>query len=141
MDLIPFQPEHLDRIHEQEATAHLRPLITPVMLRALAAMPHSYTATVEGRIVACGGIIEYWPGRAEAWAVLDATSRKDFLAIHNAARRVLNLDHFRRIEAVVDVGFEAGHRWLRALDFRMEAPRMLQYGVDGNDYSLYARVR
>jgi len=104
-------------------------------------MPHSYTATVEGRIVACGGIIEYWPGRAEAWAVLDATSRKDFLAIHNAARRVLNLDHFRRIEAVVDVGFEAGHRWLRALDFRMEAPRMLQYGVDGNDYSLYARVR
>jgi hypothetical protein len=140
IDLIPFQPEHLDRIQEQEATAHLRPLLTPEMLRTLATLPHSYTATVGGRVVACGGLVEYWPGRAEAWAVLDATSRRDFLALHNAARRILDAGLFRRVEAVVDAGFGAGHRWLRALGFSMEAPRMRRYGADGRDYSLYARL-
>lgn len=140
MDLIPFKPEHFDQIQEQETTVHLRPLLTPAMLHALAGQPHSYTAVVGGRVVACGGLIEYWPGRAEAWAVLDATSRKEFLAVHNAARRVLDLGLFRRVEAVVETGFATGHRWLLALGFRMEAPRMLRYGADGRDYSLYARV-
>lgn len=141
IEIVKFQPEHYLNINEQSATAHLRPNITPAHLAALAAMPHSYTALTAGQPIACGGVVELWPGRAEAWAVLGDTCRKDFVALHNAARRLLDFVEVRRIEAVVAVGFVAGHRWLQALGFRMEAPRMLRYGWDGLDYSLYARVR
>ena len=140
IEVVKFQAEHYAQIHEQSGTVHLRPNITEAHLGALAALPHSYTVLAASRPIACGGVIEMWPGRAEAWAVLDATCRRDFMAVHNAARRFLDLLNIRRVEAVVEVGFAAGHRWLRALGFHMEAPRMLRYGWDGRDYSLYARI-
>lgn len=140
IEIVKFEPGHYHRIQEQGATDHLRPHVTEQHLAALAALPHSYTALVDGQPIACGGLIPMWPGRAEAWAVLDATCGRQFLAVHNAARRFLDMVDIHRIEASVEVGFVAGHRWLRALGFHMEAPRMLRYGWDGRDYSLYARV-
>jgi len=140
MELIVFEPWHMDHINEQTATAYLRPMITAEHIRVLAMQKHSYTAVDNGRILACGGVIEHYPGRGEAWAVLDATKPKDFLKVHNAAKRFFDMGLFARTEAVVEIGFEAGHRWLVLLGFKLEAPCMKHYGPDGRDYSLYART-
>jgi len=140
IEIVKFIPMHLDLIHEQEATACMRPHMAAEHTQALASLPHSYTVLSDGRPIACGGLVEYWNGRAEAWAVLDAVCKKDFIAVHNAARRFLDSVGIRRIEAVVHVGFDAGHRWLRTLGFVMEAPLLESYDPDGRDYSLYARV-
>lgn len=140
MELVRFKPEHAHQIQEQEATAYLRPMISEAHLAVLAAQEHSYTIMRGGLPIACGGIIQHWPGRYEAWAMLEASRPKDFLTIHNATRRFLQTQIHTRIEAVVECGFQAGHRWLRLLGFDLESPYMRRYGPDGRDYSMYVRV-
>lgn len=141
IELIPFQTEHWQNLDEQEATAYCRDLVTPDQVRNLETQPYSYSIQKNGRVLACAGVIEYWPGRAEAWAMMGNSSRKDFLAIHNAAKRFFEVCPIRRIEAIVELGFEEGHRWAKALGFELEAPCMSKYSVDGRDYAMYARVR
>lgn len=140
IELTHFRPQHGRAIHEQSATAYLRPMLAEQHYEALAQQAHSYTVLRDGKVIACMGVVGHWPGRGEAWAMLDAAMPHDFLAIHHLARRFLRVGVFRRVEAVVETGFEAGHRWARALGFELEAPRMAGYGPDGRDYSLYARV-
>jgi hypothetical protein len=137
--VVPFQPGDLDTV--QGPASASRPRVTAEHAKSLAALPHNYTVLSDGHPIACGGVVEHWPGRWEAWAVLDGVSRKDFLAVHCAAKRILNELTVRRIEAVVRVGYTVGIRWVRALGFQQEAARMKHYGVDGEDYSMYARVQ
>jgi hypothetical protein len=137
--VVPFQPGDLTVV--QGATSASRPLVTAEHARSLAALPHSYTVLSDGQPIACGGVVEHWPGRWEAWAVLDGVGRKDFLAVHYAAKRILNGLTVCRIEAIVRVGYTAGIRWVRMLGFQREAARMKHYGVDGEDYSMYARIK
>jgi hypothetical protein len=141
IEIVKFKAEHWDQIQGQDTTAYLAPLIPKDQAAMLAKSPYSYTLFAGERIVAIAGVMEYWPGRGEAWAELAQTSRKEFLPIHNAVKRFLEVCPFERVEAAVDVNFGAAHRWVSLLGFELEAPVMKKYGVDGHDYSLYARVR
>lgn len=92
-------------------------------------------------VLLCGGVFDYWPGRAEVWSFLSVDAGKHFVALTRVVRRFLNMCTQRRIEAVVDCNFEQGHRWVRMLGFKLEAPRMKAYHPQGEDCALYARVR
>lgn len=102
---------------------------------------HSFTVRIENRILACGGIVEYWPGRGEAWAVVDKFCGNDFLIFDRIVRRFLKMAPYRRIEATVPKDFEQGHRWAKMLGFKVEAPTLEGYGFNGEDFSLYAKVK
>lgn len=103
---------------------------------------HAYTIFGEdGQVLLCGGVTDCWPGRGMAWAVLNLDCRHHFISIHNMAKRFFEACPIRRIEAAVEVGFEAGHRWVNALGFQLEAARLRSYFPDGRDASLYARVK
>lgn len=91
-------------------------------------------------IAASAGVIQYWPGRGEAWAVLDKTSREKFLAMHNCVKRYLDICDLNRVEATVAIDYPEGHRWMKLLGFEVEAPIMKAYRPDGKDCVLYARV-
>lgn len=140
ISLINFAPEHWHQIAEQGATSHLRHLVTDAHLAALAAQPHSYTAMCGDTPIACGGLVEHWPGRGELWGVLAGGWTKEFRAVHNATRRFLEVVRPRRTEWAVAVDFPAAHRWARLLGFQLEVPRLRAYGPDGRDYALYVRV-
>ena len=91
----------------------------------------------------CAGILPQWPGRAIAWALLtrELTARH-FLRVHHKVLNVLLGAHgrgARRIETTVDAGFDAGHRWARALGFSPEG-LMRSYSPEGRDHVLYARI-
>lgn len=131
---------------------HLRALITrggvsyiktidPNQADFLESRPYAHTVVVDGKIVACGGVTEYWPGRGEAWAVLDPECRREFILIHKVVGRYFQLCSIRRIEAAVDVDFTPGHRWIRALGFQLEAKRLRAFLPDGKDASFYSLVR
>jgi RimJ/RimL family protein N-acetyltransferase len=110
----------------------------------LRGLENKYAATLmrDGRPVACAGALEFWENRALVWSWLsDDVTARDFRVVHGYAKRFLEGLPFRRLEAAVDVGFEAGHRWVKALGFRCEAPRMEAFEIDGRDSALYARVR
>jgi hypothetical protein len=135
-----FQAWHLEKLFEQGAIPHMRPHFTPDVLRAMEETKNFITAHDQtGKILACGGVTQFWPGRGEAWAVFDPECKKHFLALHAAAKK--HLSGVRgRVEAVVDKDFIKGHRWVRALGFELEAPVVKAYLPGGKNGSLYARV-
>lgn len=140
--VLKLKAEHLLELAAQEGNGGMRSFMTPAYAAELEKAEHAYSAVSEsGRVVACAGIAKYWPGRAEGWAFFDRRCKRDFLSIHRAVRKFLDGYPVRRIEAAVESGFEAGHRWALALGFELEAPRMRAYTPEGRDCALYARVR
>jgi RimJ/RimL family protein N-acetyltransferase len=143
IEFIPFRPEHLAALRLQAAQAYLQPLLARRDYGAALAGPDTWTGIVAGRVIGCAGVLPQWPGRAIAWALLtrELTSRH-FLRVHYKVMGVLDEAQrrgSRRIETSVDAGFDAGHRWARALGFRPEG-LMRAYSPDGRDHVLYACV-
>lgn len=143
IEVLKFKAEHLGYLKEQEATAYLKKYTTPEQDKMLEnGMAYTCVSAEEPRrVLMCAGVIEYWKNRGEAWAVFDVNCKKEFVYIHNVVRRYLDICPVRRVEAAVDVGFLPGHRWIRSLGFKLEAPVLKAYRQEGSDVSLYARVR
>lgn len=97
------------------------------------------------RLLACGGIIPQWTGRAALWLMLaEATKGYDMLWIFRTCRTYLDeiqTSHaYNRLEATVDVGFKQGHRFARLLGFKAEG-LLRKYAPDGHDHIMYARIK
>lgn len=140
MEIVRFKAEHMKEIVEQESQRYLQKYITEEHALLMEKQKYSYTAIIDNRIVACAGVVEYWKDRGEMWIILDQNCKKEFLKIHNAVKRFLHICPIKRIEAVVDYSFDAAHRWMDLLGFRLEAEKLESYRPDGGDCSLYVRV-
>jgi hypothetical protein len=141
MEIVKLKREHFDSLEEQAATRYLSATFTPDVFETLESSPYSYAVLDGGRTLVCGGVIQYWENRGEAWAMLARDCRAQFVGIHSAAKRLLQICPIRRIEAVVDCGFVPGHRWVQALGFEIETPVMRHYRPTGGDCAKYVRVR
>ncbi|WP_235837953.1 GNAT family N-acetyltransferase [Chitinasiproducens palmae] len=98
-------------------------------------------AVVDGdTTLACGGIIEAWPGRALSWALFSDEALRRFRHVHRLVLGVLRDAPWRRIEMDVDAAHTAGIRWAERLGFVAEGVRR-KYTTDGRDVVLYARVK
>lgn len=140
--LAEFHPDHVARLLAQPGAAWLKPWAAHGELDALREGPAFTGYDADGRVLGCAGVLPYWSGRGEAWALLDhALVKPHFRAIHLAVRRFLTIVPLRRIEASVDAGFANGHRWVRALGFTLEAASRPGYRPDGGDCALYALVK
>lgn len=134
MKVVPFHMEHLARLDVQEAQR------AEFERSAVASFGDAHTALVDGHPVACAGLLELWPGRAWAWALVGRDAGPHMLSITHAVREQLQRSPFRRIELAVDATFGNGCRWARALGFDLEA-RARAFMPDGRDAFLYSRVR
>ncbi len=143
LEFVPFRPEHLGALRLQAAQAYLQPLLARPEYGTALAGPNTWSGTLEGRIAGCAGILPQWPGRAIAWALLTRNlSARHFLRAHHKVLSVLlsaQRSGAQRIETTVDSGFDAGHRWVRALGFRPEG-LMRCFSPEGRDHVLYARI-
>lgn len=125
---IPFEPWHIDVMEVQRFQD-----VSPFVVDGPA-----YTF-IDGRILACVGIVEVWEGRSLAWAVLSVHAREKMLSITRETKRLMDTVK-GRMEITVASDFEMGHRWARLLGYKLEAERMKQFHK-GMDYSLYARIK
>jgi len=100
----------------------------------------AWTAEHDGRVLAIAGIAPQWENRALAWALISDEAGSHFKTIHRAVSRFLDVCEYRRVEANVDVGFEAGDRWMKLLGFEYEG-RLKAFRPDGADMLMYARIR
>jgi hypothetical protein len=91
-------------------------------------------------VIACGGVIEQWPGRGVSWAFLNTKMGAKMVACHRLVKRYFDICPIKRVEATVKVNFVAGHRWVRMLGFKLETPIMKSYGPNGEDHSMYIRL-
>lgn len=103
------------------------------------------TVTRHGRVIAVGGLIPMWKGRAIGWTYLtDRLNRADLLHIHRCAAIFLRQAERQmglwRIEASVREDFGPGHKWAGMLGFRPEGIQR-RYDPAGNDYMAYVRLK
>ena len=66
VDIVPFQPWHLEWLSLQESQMVLSPLLTRTYGHALATSGPCYSAFVGNQVIACAGVVEFWTGRAQA---------------------------------------------------------------------------
>ena len=141
MIIVPYNPAHLESLLLQPAQAYMRPFFENAEYgKALAIAGKSFTAIDGDRVLGCAGLIPYWEGRAEAWALLAKDIKGQFIHIHLAAVRFLDACGFRRVEAHVDADFGCAKKWIEMLGFEFEGP-LKAYTPDGRDCLRYARVR
>jgi hypothetical protein len=92
-----------------------------------------------GEILGIAVVAPQWENRAMALVLMSESAGRHFHKIHRAVNRFLDIAGFRRVEATVDVGFDAGDRWMKMLGFEFEG-LMRAYRPDGADMKLYARI-
>jgi hypothetical protein len=140
MHIEPFQPKHLERLVLQPSQTVFSKFFDAEYGPSLKSAGPCFTALDGDRVLACSGIVSQWHNRAIAWALISEDAGKNFIRIHKAVKRFLEGEQINRIEAYVDAGFDAGHRWIQMLGFEREG-YMREFMPDGNDAVLYARLR
>jgi hypothetical protein len=89
--------------------------------------------------VACGGLIEVFPGRYGAWGFLNEGTAPHMVRVTKDTAWIMNQVK-GRIEASVRKDFEPGHRWMKMLGFEVETPTLRMYGPEGEDHTGYVRI-
>lgn len=140
VQVLRFQKEHVSQIRQQERDLVENADFKPEHYAAFETQKYSYSIEISGRVMVCCGVVQLWPGRGEAWALIDRETKKYFVQLFKVMRDLLAGVECPRIEAAIRHDFPQGHRLIRLLGFELEAPLMRKYGVTGEDYTLYARV-
>lgn len=141
VEVVKFKAEHILSIRKQDHDAIELPSYNYEQYLKIENLKHSYSIVVDGIVMACVGIVEYWSNRGEAWAVIDRYAGPKMLSIVREMKLLFSIVDCDRIEAAVIHNFKQGHRLVKLLGFELEASIMRKYGVTGFDYSLYARVK
>ncbi len=141
LKVLKFKREDLEQIQVVSALSGLRSQLTSAHMDYFEKSEHSFTGFAGDCPVVCGGVVDYWEGRGEAWAMIDHDSKHSFLEVHHVVKSFLKQCPVNRIEAYVGCDFEPGHRWIKALGFKMEGERLEAYHPGGHDVSLYARIK
>jgi len=142
MQPVPFQARHMLRMSIQPRQRDALAFLTTQELQQLES-PHTGTLLDDlGEPLVCCGVVPFWRGRAYVWAFLsDRVNARNFRAVHAWGKAFIAGLPYRRIEIAVAVDFVAGHRWMAALGFVVEAPRMRAFDPAGRDHTLYALVK
>lgn len=143
LEIVPFMAAHLMMLNEQDTEKYWGDVVkTPGYARQLEKAGPAHTAMRDGKVLACIGLMEQWPGRATAWAIMaQEIGGADYLAIHRAVLRFVKLIGYRRIDATVAANFPNAIRWAKLLGFKCETPEPMQgYDTLGNAHYLFSRV-
>lgn len=136
--LIPFKKEHLEcmdiREHEQvllSNAAHLEALENSI----------AKTGIIEGRIIACGGILPFMNGNGELWlipSIYVADHKLTFLKVIKAwIDEVAENLALRRMQSnCIDDGLHCS--WMAHLGFQREGT--LRNYFNGKDYAVWGRL-
>lgn len=121
---------------------HLPIMLSELDVNAFNEAPYCHAIVDDnGDVLACGGVIQYWPGRGESWAIFNPRTKANALKVVRLMRDHLDTLPFRRIEATVICGFARGRRFAELLGFELEKECVRKYLPDGSDCDLFARVK
>ena len=137
MNIVPFELSHLAQINLQERQRRSISHLTIGYFQSLTEAGSSLSAEVDGRIIASAGLAVGFAGMGILWSAVGRGAGPHFVPLHRAARRLIEIQNMRRIEAAIECDFTNGSRWLEMLGFQREG-RMTAYGLDGEDFYLYA---
>lgn len=142
VEVVAFKAEHVIYLERQqhEGTKE-EDCIRMSQYKLVEELGRAKTIVVNGKIIACAGVIPYNSWRGAVWAIIDRNANRNFIPLVRTLRRLLDEAPETRIESTVVASFEKGHKLNRILGFTLEAPLMKKYGELGTTYSLYSRVK
>jgi hypothetical protein len=110
---------------------------------AIGNMGCGWTVIGDGRCLAMFGVMQLYPGVAEAWLMVDTVGiKKRKMQLTKGAKRFFEnvgpAFDLRRLHIMVSVAHKEAVAWARLLDFQFEAT-LKQYAPDGSDSLVYAR--
>lgn len=139
---VPFLSVHLDDVSLQEGQQEMvEYLEQDGYAEMLESIDGSYSVFNDGILMGCGGLANQGNGRALAWTLITAKCEGyNMIEVTRIVKDAIVNSDYRRIEAIVKDGFEAGHKWMRLLGFRLETENgMVNWFQDGTKGFLYAR--
>lgn len=139
---VPFLSVHLDDIALQAGQHDMVEFLEQDgYAEMLEAVDGSYSVFKDGVLMGCGGLASQGNGRALAWTLITAMCEgTDMIAVTKIVRDAIVNSKYRRIEAIVRGDFEAGHKWMRLLGFKLETEHgMAGWFNDGEKGYLYSR--
>jgi hypothetical protein len=144
IELVPFKAEHYASMIIQPEQAHVRGWLTPEQARALEG-PWAASLVEGNKVWACGGVVEYWKNRGEAWALISGDCGVKFTRMVRLTKKWLDDCDIRRIEAAVvgqGTAWIRGRRllWLLGFDLRNHW-HAEAYCPDGRNATLFAKVK
>lgn len=140
MKLVDFKKDHLERIEKATDKVYLNITARHRDVLEQNGFSHSVIGD-DGTVFMCAGVVKYWNGRGEGWAIFNKSVGASMVGVHRIVSRYLDIIPIKRVECTVEADFKEGHRWAKLLGFEMECPRMKNYFENGKDAVLYARVR
>jgi hypothetical protein len=132
IEVRPFKEYHLELLRVQGVQAAQRGSLSYVPGGA------GVSAFAGDSILLCGGIAPMRPKVGVCWALLSERAAKHMTWLHYATLRYITMQHWQRLEAVVEQGFGPGCRWVELLGFHNEGP-MPNFGESGETYLRYGR--
>jgi hypothetical protein len=103
----------------------------------------SYSAFVDEQLVACGGVVNIWPGLAEAWIAVTPLAHTHTTFLLRTAKRYLDdriqRHKLNRLEAHIREDFILARRFCYWLGFQFNTP-LPKYGPNGETFLLMSRV-
>lgn len=141
----PFKPADMVDIAVQQGQQAIGEagMVTLAQGRDYAASGPAVAMTrgTDGPLLCLAGLRQTHGHYATAWCVMADGKRHDFVAITRACRTLLDFHpHYTRVDTLVHVDYEAGHRWAQMLGF--EPAHVLRHAApDGGDMMLYELKR
>lgn len=141
VEVLRFKPGHLDLMAIKDAYIGDKTLIART--ESIARSHIAHTLLVDNQVIAVVGGIVIWPGVCEMWTVTSPLVSLSPLGFHREIRKIIDFyvreKKLHRIHATVKCAFKAGLSWVEALGFVREGT-LKQYGPEGADYYMYARL-
>lgn len=149
MQLIPFEPQHLDHMGLEKSGLfldHFSDSMARVKMYASAGIAFTMVDS-DGNPLVCGGIVKPWDGVGEAWLIpgpLVVPGSELAKTVIFGCRRWIKIickkERLHRLQACAVVDDNIDPRWFRAMGFKDEPALLEKYTPDGKDCHLYART-
>jgi hypothetical protein len=149
----PFEPWHIDALgtlsdEDKRWTVKEFPWLTYLdRVRAQAQLGPAFTGIIDGEVVGCCGIMQYWPGVGELWLVVSDQAPLARVRIIRALLRdfekVAARHNLMRIQVFIPDGGETfSRRFVEKMGFVRETKDdgMRKFAMDGETCHLYAKV-
>lgn len=142
MEMIPFDPCHLDTIIPQRSQVVDLLCSKDSMASTIPkdAGP-AVTGMQDGEVIFCAGSIKQWEGRHIIWSIMSRNSGKHMFSIVKAIKRLMPLyAGSGRIEVIVRADFPEGCRLVEkffGFTFHHYEERFLPDGADARIYVRY----
>lgn len=143
--LIDFKSDHAEELFTKSstlATADAKYTLRHWLDR-MEKKDRAFTLMDNGHLVVSGGIFPVWDGMGEAWLIPSDEIPKYKIRMIRILRdhisSITEEDGLRRLQATVRDDFEVAKRFIEFMGFKREG-LMKNYGPDGTDHIMYARV-